>query len=339
MKIITLFSALLTLHCVIAQQSICPSVEGSVEHPLLQPYANSCIVGYNETTFDAVTIPISPVGSDGAEKEITVEGKVIDLLYGIENSENISILEIQRNYEAALKNSGLKIMFSAYGKKKVANYSSVPAKYPMIGNATYLRSLQFLKHADFRLAFNFLGRNQENELAYFVAQGTKNEIDYTLVLYINYSKSNSKLTKDKTFIHAKIIESASMATGQVSSASLEESIQEQGKEIFHNILFDFGSSTLTESSYETIETLADYLKQNSSQKFYIVGHTDNVGGLAGNQVLSEKRAKSVREALINKYGVSAAQISAHGVGQLSPISTNTSEEGRALNRRVEVVLE
>ena len=62
------------------------------------------------------TIPISIVTSTGAEKELTVEGKVIDILYGIENTENATILEIQRNYEQAIKSSGFEIKFSAFGK-------------------------------------------------------------------------------------------------------------------------------------------------------------------------------------------------------------------------------
>ena len=338
MKLFSLLFFVFSASLIFAQDnSICPSVQGAVEHPLLQSYANSCIVGYNETNFDAVTVPISITTSAGAT-ELQVEGKIIDLIYGIENSQNISVLEIQRNYENALKSSGLEILFSAFGKSKIAKNVSMLTKYPSIGKAQYLEKLEYLKHPDYRLAFGFANRNQENEVAYFVAQGNSNNVDYTLVLYINFSKSNSKLTKDKTFIHAKIIESAEMETGQVTVASLEEKIENEGKEIFHNILFEFGSAQLTESSYETIEILANYLKANSTKKFYIVGHTDNVGELSNNQILSEKRAKAVLTTLTSKYGVNSSQISAHGVGQLSPISANTTDEGRALNRRVEVVL-
>ncbi|MCL4107400.1 UNVERIFIED_CONTAM: hypothetical protein GTU68_067311 [Idotea baltica] len=130
-----------------------------------------------------------------------------------------------------------------------------------------------------------------------------------------------------------------MDTGQVSAASIDEKIKNEGKEIFHNILFDFGSDNLTKESYSIIETLSEYLKNNQQQNYYIVGHTDNVGSLSSNQVLSEKRAQAVLKALIQNYGVSQTQVSAHGVGQLSPLAINTTEEGKALNRRVEIVLE
>lgn len=196
-----------------------------------------------------------------------------------------------------------------------------------------------MKKPDYRLVFNYAGRNQNNELAYFVAQGNKDGIDYTFLLYMSYCRGNSAIIKDKFFIHAKVIETEAMETGQVSIASIEDKIKNEGKEVFHNILFEFGSANLTTESFTTVAVLADYLKANASQKYYIVGHTDNVGSLVANQTLPEKRAKAVVTALVSKYGVSASQISAHGVDQLSPLSANETEERRALNRRVEIVLQ
>lgn len=323
-----------------AQNSFCTDVEGAKQHPLLSNYKNSCIVGYNVTKFDRVTLPVSKITSTGSEKELTIEGKVTDILYGINDSQNTTILEVQRNYEQALKNSGLEIIYSAFGKKGVMkNNSSITKKYESIASPDYLVAFKFLKHKDYRLVFNHLGRNKDNELAYFVAQGNKNGIDYTLMLYINFSKGNSPLIKDKIFIQAKIVESESMETGQVSISSIDEKIKNEGKEIFHNILFDFGSDNLTKESYAVIKTLSEYLKANSKQNYYIVGHTDNIGSLSSNQILSEKRAKSVYKALTKKYGVKPSQVSAHGVGQLSPLALNTTDKGRALNRRVEIVLQ
>lgn len=314
-----------------AQTSICPDVEGAIEHPLLSKYENSCIVGYNETKFDAVTIPVS-------NKEIVAEGKVIDFIYAMNNSNNTTVLEVQRNFELSLKSSGLEIIYSAYGKKKVIRNGSFRREYPSIGGTDYLGSFTYLKNKDCRLAFNNFSRNSENELAYFVAQGNKNGSDYTLVLLINLARGNQEIIKNKIYIHAKIIESEAMETGKVTIASIEDKIKNEGKEVFHNILFDFGSDKLTDESYIVIETLAGYLNSNKEKAYYIVGHTDNVGSLNTNQTLSEKRAKAVLRALTNKYNVNPSQVSAHGVGQLSPFAINTSEEGRTLNRRVEIVL-
>ena len=318
----------------IAQESICPDVKGAIPHPLLTNYKNSCIIGYNETKFDAVTLPISPVKSKGALQEITAEGKVIDIIYGIDNAENATVIEIQRNYEQAFKKSGMTILFSVLGRKSLV---SIGKSYPGLASINYLKTMQIQKLKSFQSIFNGYDR-QDNDIAYLIAQGKKEGKNYTTALLIAKNRVKKEELINNIFIQAKIIESEAMETGQVSVASIEEKIKNEGKEVFHNILFDFGSDKLSTESYPVIETLAQYLANNKDKTYYIVGHTDNVGSLSANQSLSEKRAKSVLIALSTKYNVSASQISSHGVGQLSPMAKNTSEEGRALNRRVEIVL-
>jgi outer membrane protein OmpA-like peptidoglycan-associated protein len=79
------------------------------------------------------------------------------------------------------------------------------------------------------------------------------------------------------------------------------------------------------------------LNTNSSLKIYVVGHTDMTGMLDYNMELSLRRAESVVDALVNTHGIAADRIKAQGAGPLSPVSTNNTEEGRKLNRRVELV--
>jgi outer membrane protein OmpA-like peptidoglycan-associated protein len=79
------------------------------------------------------------------------------------------------------------------------------------------------------------------------------------------------------------------------------------------------------------------LNANSSLKIYVVGHTDMTGQLDYNMELSLRRAESVVEALVNTHGIAADRLKAQGAGPLCPVSTNNTEEGRKLNRRVELV--
>ena len=79
------------------------------------------------------------------------------------------------------------------------------------------------------------------------------------------------------------------------------------------------------------------LKDNSTMQLFVVGHTDNVGGIGSNMTLSKARAESVVRELTTKHGVNATRLAAHGVGSLSPVASNATENGRALNRRVELV--
>ncbi|MEW6482622.1 MAG: OmpA family protein [bacterium] len=87
----------------------------------------------------------------------------------------------------------------------------------------------------------------------------------------------------------------------------------------------------------SLKEVAKLLAQNSKLNLYVVGHTDNIGTLTANMELSQRRAEAVVKALVTKYGVGAKRLKSYGVGSLSPVASNKTEEGRAKNRRVELV--
>ncbi len=118
---------------------------------------------------------------------------------------------------------------------------------------------------------------------------------------------------------------------------LEQALQETGHFILEDLVFQTGSSDLGDGDFATLATLADYIKAHPDNTFALVGHTDAEGSLAGNIALSKKRAASVVHRLIKDYGVDKKQISAEGNGFLSPRASNMTEDGRAQNRRVEVI--
>jgi len=102
------------------------------------------------------------------------------------------------------------------------------------------------------------------------------------------------------------------------------------------INFDTGKADLKPETQGTIDQIVALLKDNEDLKVSLEGHTDNVGQPAANKTLSEQRAKSVMNAVV-KGGVAAARLSAVGWGQEKPLADNRSEDGRAKNRRVEIV--
>jgi outer membrane protein OmpA-like peptidoglycan-associated protein len=105
-----------------------------------------------------------------------------------------------------------------------------------------------------------------------------------------------------------------------------------------DVLFDTGKATLKPGAYATVERLAAVLKEASSRKVLIEGHTDNVGSDEYNQGLSERRAQSVQAALFER-GVEASQISTVGKGETTPVASNDDAAGRQQNRRVELVFQ
>ncbi|TNJ47173.1 OmpA family protein [Tamlana fucoidanivorans] len=103
------------------------------------------------------------------------------------------------------------------------------------------------------------------------------------------------------------------------------------------ILFDTGKSTIKAQSSEVLKNIIDILKEYPNAKFTIDGHTDSVGSESLNQKLSESRAKSVKDYLVD-HGIDGARLSSKGYGESRPIDTNKTRAGRANNRRVEINL-
>ncbi|MCB1895067.1 MAG: OmpA family protein [Zoogloeaceae bacterium] len=103
-----------------------------------------------------------------------------------------------------------------------------------------------------------------------------------------------------------------------------------------DVLFDTGKASLKAGAMRTIDKLASFLKENPGRRILIEGHTDSVGSEAFNQTLSEHRAESVRDAVVER-GVAAERIAIEGLGEAYPVASNDNAPGRQQNRRVEVV--
>lgn len=109
-----------------------------------------------------------------------------------------------------------------------------------------------------------------------------------------------------------------------------------GKIITYAITFDIGKATIKPESMTEINRIAQLMKDNGDLKFEVQGHTDNTGTVAGNQKLSEQRAQAIVSKLV-EMGIAANRLSAKGMGQSAPLADNSTDEGRAKNRRVEFV--
>lgn len=135
-----------------------------------------------------------------------------------------------------------------------------------------------------------------------------------------------------------IIEKESMRQEIVIDAELiKNAIELEGKIAVYGILFDTGKSLIKEESEPALKQIAEYLTNNSTVNCWVVGHTDSEGSFTINSQLSLDRAKAIKNELQSKYGIEEHRLFAEGVGPLAPVATNTTEEGKSLNRRVELV--
>jgi OOP family OmpA-OmpF porin len=106
-----------------------------------------------------------------------------------------------------------------------------------------------------------------------------------------------------------------------------------------NVEFDTNKAIVKDEYSDEIKKVADFMKEFPDTTAEIGGHTDNVASAAYNQKLSEKRANSVRQYIIDKFGIDGSRLTAAGYGLTKPIADNGTEEGRQKNRRVEAVME
>jgi OmpA-OmpF porin, OOP family len=122
-----------------------------------------------------------------------------------------------------------------------------------------------------------------------------------------------------------------------NAEAMGNDINNTGHVAVYGIFFDSGKTEIKPESDLAIEQISRLLLSNGSLNLYVVGHTDNVGTVESNMKLSKDRADAVVNALITKYGIPAVRLKSYGVASLSPVASNDNEEGRAKNRRVELV--
>jgi len=139
-------------------------------------------------------------------------------------------------------------------------------------------------------------------------------------------------------IRLEIVEKEEMVQEVVADAkTMAADISTSGKVAIYGIYFDFNKADVKPESEPTLKEITKLLQQDAKLKLYVVGHTDNVGGFDYNMKLSQQRAEAVVKELVSKYKITPDRLKAHGVGLLAPVTSNETEEGKAKNRRVELV--
>jgi OmpA-OmpF porin, OOP family len=164
---------------------------------------------------------------------------------------------------------------------------------------------------------------------------------------IDYESSPNLLTAHKgrtwmyieskgTFYYQTIVSGQEMKQEVTADASsLKDGIEQTGRVAVYGIHFDTGEATIQADSEDSLKQILELLQENPELKLRVEGHTDNQGTGAGNQALSEKRAQAVVAWLVAQ-GILEDRLSAKGFGQTKPVADNSTEEGQAKNRRVEL---
>lgn len=148
----------------------------------------------------------------------------------------------------------------------------------------------------------------------------------------------AQVEKGNGKIWLKIVEKQAMEQHIVADAtSLGNSLRTTGHAEASGILFDTGKSIIKPESAQAIGEIAKLLKADPALKLYVVGHTHSIGDVDANLKLSHERGEAVLQALVRDHGIDAGRLRAYGCGPFAPVASNDTEDGRAKNRRVELV--
>jgi len=294
--------------------------KNSKDHSVISRYKGSYIRSYHVRDFVRAFLPIeaikySQIGIGERErlKLLPASGKGTFIEYRAEDG--TSQYQIEKNYLQALKKNNFDILYHCSGEKDCGD-----------GMNDYS---PFARGSDDKNAW-FSCRSSSTAVITARLKVTNNRN-----LYLFYCFESATWPRiSQTVIEEKVIQTGLVT---VTADEMKKSIESKGKISIYGIHFNTDSAKIKDESKMALSEIAKLLKSNPKLKLYVVGHTDSQGKEVYNQNLSQSRAQSVVKALTEQYGIAKNRLLARGVGALVPVSTNQANEGRQLNRRVELV--
>jgi outer membrane protein OmpA-like peptidoglycan-associated protein len=307
---------------------------GSKDHPLLKRFRGSEIVAYETKRFDTYELQTSTFKRYNLETKrrefaaapLKLEGARTQIWY--EAPGEAGSTELIRNYQNELTAQGFAILYDSTKDGAAVNWTNFLAPFADFKIKTNRSNYVFYAAppAGIRVTSARLERPQGDVFVYLTA--------------VEWAQDDAIYKAKKgAYVAVDLMELKPMVQDMVvvSAAEMSRAIASTGRVALYGILFDFNKADIKPESRPALEEIARFLKQEPGLKLHVVGHTDNVGGFEFNLGLSKKRADAVVAALTREYGIAANRLTPNGVASLAPVAANTTEEGRAKNRRVELV--
>ena len=311
-------------------------LKGLKDPPGIKRYGGAVLVYRDDVAYDEVKYPSAKV-RDVAETypALARSGTRVALQYTLPASR--SSLEVIRNYQQQARADGYQPVFECVGDTCGAGsgqlkYSLVAAMMPprffdQIGESSAAACGSYGV-----TAIRYALMENKTTGATLAVAASNPEISS---VYCGDGYKN-QLTVWVSSVQPQAREQQMVA---LSASDMARSIDADGRVALYGIYFDSGKADIKSESKASLDQISELLNQRPDLKVHVVGHTDNVGGIESNMALSKRRADSVVAALATTYGVNRARLTGNGVASLAPVKTNTTEEGRAKNRRVELVLQ
>jgi OOP family OmpA-OmpF porin len=292
------------------------------DHPLLKRYEGSFIVEYTTKEFDEYKMilgkSLNPSSNEGkrVEKQQAVEGKVTRITYFAPKGR--ALLEVFRNYENEVKAMSAETLFAGSGPDDLGYMFGLLPQYDGLDGQLFGYSNTSNRYGAYKLGDNYV--------VIYAAE-------------FDYGATHHPIEKGQIAVQVDIIEAKPMQEKMVTvdASEMEKQISSMGKVAIYGILFDFNKTEVKPDSETALTEIAKLLANRATLNVLVVGHTDSVGSFESNRTLSQRRADAIVAALVSKHGIAPARLFPVGVSFAAPVATNSTDEGRAKNRRVELV--
>jgi outer membrane protein OmpA-like peptidoglycan-associated protein len=281
-------------------------VAGARDYPGIGRFAASVITGYQVKDFDATRLQAAPFRDGKPADERRPEGRVTRIAY--RTNPGPSIVEVARNFETQLAKAGFETLL-ACDTDACGGIPFVEAVDALPIPQMWVDGFNYRYHAS---------RKQE---------GGRETFAMVLV-----SKNNEE-------VYAQLVVAVigAIENKMVDAGAMAKGLRETGHIALYGIYFDTDKAVVKPESRPTLEEIAKLLRAQPQLTVFIVGHTDNQGTFDYNVGLSRRRAEAVAAELAKSYQIAASRLRTAGVGFLAPVGSNATDDGRALNRRVELV--
>jgi outer membrane protein OmpA-like peptidoglycan-associated protein len=298
-------------------------IAGAADHPMVGRYDGSVQRLREQVAFGEmriVTAPIPPGGRPPGSPRATeanstaVAGRLTRLRY--EGPDGRSPLELVRNWQQRMEQGGFRTVFACEARTCGGTGSDV-----------------WFAVTDARPGNAGIASNWGSQ-AYAVMRLERPAGD----VWVSLLSVTGARDRPQTLID--VVETRPMETGRIvfiDAAAMDRAIAATGRVALYGISFDTDRADPRPDSRPTIEEIAKYLRANPGVSVVVTGHTDSQGAFDHNVDLSRRRAAAVVAALTRDFGIAAARLTAFGAGMAAPVAANDNDQGRAQNRRVEIV--
>ena len=301
-------------------------VAGSKDPAGMKRYEGSELIGYRAPKFDDYSLPLGAPTSMAPPvyaKSKQIEGLVSYYTYLA--PEGRTPTELFRNYKQEFQRLGIQTLY----EKNAGEAGWFGPTLEKVAEDSDLSQILAYDEADERI---MVGKSKDANSSYYVVFVTAYKDG------VIPERLQSKVQKGRALAQLVVVTPEQMEKKMafVNADDMKQALHESGKVALYGVYFDTDKDSVKSESQPTLEEIAKLLKGEPSLRLHVVGHTDNQGKAEYNLDLSRRRAANVVRELA-KMGIAANRLDSFGCGLYSPVAPNGTEDGRAKNRRVELV--